>query len=54
MAADEARAVLRDVTGATSRWRTVAHEMGLNHAAVEQMALAFEHDQAEVAREIVA
>jgi serine/threonine-protein kinase HipA len=51
---DQARGVLRDVVGATSRWRAAAHEAGLDRAAVEQMALAFEHEQSEVAREIVA
>jgi len=50
---DEARAVLRDVGGATSRWRAAAQEVGLDRAAVERMAVAFEHEQAEVAREIV-
>jgi serine/threonine-protein kinase HipA len=50
---EEAQAVLRDVTGATSRWRTAAQEMGLAHTAVERMALAFEHEQAQVAQEIV-
>ncbi len=50
---DEARAVLRDVGGATSRWRAAAQEVGLNRAAVEQMSPAFEHEQAELARELV-
>ncbi len=54
LAADNARAVLRDVTAATSRWRAAAHDIGLSHTKVEQMALAFEHDQADAAREIVA
>lgn len=50
---DEARATLREVADATSRWRTAAHLMGLD-SAVEQMAVAFDHDQASAAREIVA
>ena len=50
---DEAGAVLRDVGGATSRWRAAAQKVGLDRAALEQMAVAFEHEQAEVAREIV-
>ncbi len=54
LGADEARTALRDVIDATSRWRTVARELGLDRAAVERMANAFEHDQAEAARAIVA
>jgi serine/threonine-protein kinase HipA len=50
---DEARMVLYEVARATSRWRTVALRLGLDGAAVEQMALAFEHEQAQLAREIV-
>jgi serine/threonine-protein kinase HipA len=50
---DEARAVLRDVRRATSRWQAAAEEAGLDRAAVEQMAPAFEHQQAEVARTIL-
>ncbi len=54
LTADEAHTTLRDVTDATSRWRTVARELGLDRAAVERMMNAFEHDQAEAARAIVA
>jgi serine/threonine-protein kinase HipA len=50
---DEARAALRDVSVATSRWRTAAQEAGCDRAAIEQMSPAFEHEQAQVAREIV-
>ncbi|HEY5193277.1 MAG TPA: HipA domain-containing protein [Solirubrobacteraceae bacterium] len=50
---DDARTVLRDVMAAMSRWRAAAHDAGLSHAATEQMTLAFEHDQTDVAREIV-
>jgi serine/threonine-protein kinase HipA len=53
MSGDEARAALRDVSGATSRWRAAAQEVGLDRTAVEQMAPAFEHEQAVVARAIV-
>jgi hypothetical protein len=49
----DARTVLRDVTTATNRWRTAAQAMGLSRAAMERMALAFEHDQADAAQEIV-
>jgi serine/threonine-protein kinase HipA len=51
---NEARDVLRDVVTATRRWRKVAHEMGLSQEATEEMAVAFEHDQFDAAREIVA
>jgi len=47
---DDARAVLRDLVGATSRWRSVARELGLAPAAIEQMTRAFEHRQADAAR----
>ncbi|MGI8439338.1 MAG: type II toxin-antitoxin system HipA family toxin [Thermoleophilaceae bacterium] len=50
---DQARAVLRDVSGATSRWRAAAQGAGFKRGAVEEMAPAFEHQQAETAREIV-
>jgi serine/threonine-protein kinase HipA len=52
LAGDEARAVLRDVGEATSRWPTAAREAGLDRAAIEQMAPAFEHEQAGAAREL--
>jgi serine/threonine-protein kinase HipA len=50
---DDAHAVLRDVTQATSGWRATAQGLGLDLAAIEQMSPAFEHEQAGVAREIV-
>jgi serine/threonine-protein kinase HipA len=50
---EEARTVLADVVHATSRWRTVALQVGLSPAGVEQMTFAFEHDQAELALAIV-
>jgi serine/threonine-protein kinase HipA len=49
---DDARRVLLEVTAASSRWRTAAEEAGLDRAAVEQMATAFEHDEASQAREV--
>lgn len=49
---DEARAVLADVSDATTGWRAAAQVHGTDRAAVEQMDHAFEHEQADVAREI--
>jgi serine/threonine-protein kinase HipA len=49
---DDARQVLGEVVDATSRWRAIAAEAGLSRAAVERMALAFEHDQAKRAHQI--
>ena len=49
---DEARAVLADVVDAHTRWPTVAASHGLVHSAIADMAPAFEHSQAERAREI--
>lgn len=49
---DQAHAILREVSTATTRWREVAHEFGLARAAIEQMEPAFEHEQATAAREI--
>lgn len=52
--AEDGRAILRDVISATGRWQTVAADAGLAGAAIDRMANAFEHDQAERARELVA
>ncbi|MFI5004244.1 MAG: type II toxin-antitoxin system HipA family toxin [Solirubrobacterales bacterium] len=52
LSGERARAVLHDVVQATSRWRTTAQEIGLDDAALEQMAPAFEHEQAERAGEL--
>jgi len=49
---DTARRVLREVGDATQRWRMAAHEAGLDRAAIEQMAPAFEHTQYDRARQI--
>src|SRR5215218_1014788 len=49
----EATAILGDVVEATGRWRREAGDRGLGVAAIEQMAPAFEHAQADVARELV-
>jgi serine/threonine-protein kinase HipA len=49
---DDARAVLGEVSRATSEWRSVARRTGLSEAELEQMAPAFEHDQAAIARQL--
>ncbi len=41
---------LREVTAATSTWRTVARATGIPDAGIEDMEPAFEHDEAEAAR----
>lgn len=51
---DEAYSILREVLNATCAWRAVAAEAGLNAAEIERMARAFDHDQTERARELVA
>lgn len=48
-----AYAVLREVSNATAAWRLVAAEAGLDAAQIERMAHAFDHDQAERARELL-
>lgn len=53
LTADAARPVLLDVSRATAGWRTTAAELQLSRAAIEQMAPAFEHEQADAARAIV-
>lgn len=50
----EASTVLRQVADATSNWRTVARQFGLDDAAIDRMAPAFEHEQANLARAIPA
>ena len=49
---EDARAVLREVAAATAHWRQAARRAGLDRTAIEQMAPAFEHEQARLAREI--
>jgi serine/threonine-protein kinase HipA len=51
---NEARAVLVEVCQATGGWRKAASGTGLNRAAIERMAPAFEHEQAKAAQEIAA
>lgn len=43
--------VLKEVSEGTSSWRRVAEAEGLSRAAIEAMAPAFEHEEAEAVRE---
>jgi serine/threonine-protein kinase HipA len=52
LSADEARMVLGEVQRATGKWRAAAQRAGLTRASIEQMAPAFEHGQAQAAREV--
>lgn len=47
------RQVLGEVLEATARWRTVAAQAGINRAAIDQMAPAFEHGEVALAAELV-
>ena len=47
---DDALGVLGEVLAACSRWQVVAQRNGLSRREVDDMAPAFEHDQAEYAR----
>lgn len=49
---DQARAVLCEVSDATSGWRAVAAHRGLDGKAADRMAPAFEHEQARAAHAI--
>jgi serine/threonine-protein kinase HipA len=49
---DDALTVLGEVLAGTASWRRAARDAGLDAAAVEQMARAFEHDAADRAREL--
>jgi hypothetical protein len=49
---EDATSELREVLDATSQWRTAAHDQGLQSAAVEEMAPAFEHEQRKIAQGI--
>ncbi len=48
-----AREVLDEVVGATIGWRTVAAQAGIRKGDIDRMEPAFEHAQAEIAREVV-
>jgi serine/threonine-protein kinase HipA len=49
----EAATVLGDVVRATDGWRRAANHAGLESAAIERMAGAFEHEETARAREVV-
>ena len=49
----DAKRVLGEVVAATEQWRRVAVQRGLDGAAMDQMARAFEHAESERAREIL-
>jgi serine/threonine-protein kinase HipA len=49
---EDATRELREVLDATSQWRSVAHDQGLQSAAVQEMVPAFEHEQREIAQGI--
>jgi serine/threonine-protein kinase HipA len=50
--APAARTVLKEVGGATGRWRSLAREAGLRDVDLEQMEPAFEHEQAAIVRDL--
>jgi serine/threonine-protein kinase HipA len=54
LTADDALVVLREVVDATRGWQTVAQRAGLNEVAIDRMERAFQHDEANQARELVA
>jgi len=47
---EAARTVVIEVSDATSRWREVAAQAGLDRASISTMEPAFEHESAELAR----
>lgn len=49
-----AESVIAEASDATSRWREVAQQEGLDAASIVQMEPAFEHPAADLAREIAA
>jgi serine/threonine-protein kinase HipA len=51
---DEAAAIasIGEVSAAVSSWRQAAAKRGLRPGAIEEMAAAFEHEQADIAREL--
>jgi serine/threonine-protein kinase HipA len=52
LADDQARAIVAEVSAATSRWREAARRVGLTGDSIAKMEPAFEHESAELAREI--
>jgi serine/threonine-protein kinase HipA len=49
----QALAAIEEVDRATSNWRAVAKDVGLEPWALERMATAFEHDEVRIARELL-
>ncbi len=47
------QSILSEVLAATSAWRQQAHRVGLSPRAIEDMELAFEHEQRRLAAEFV-
>lgn len=50
----DASSMLAQVSSATAQWRAAAQAAGLEPAAIEQMSSAFEHEQVEAARQVIA
>jgi serine/threonine-protein kinase HipA len=48
---NDALAILAEVARATTRWHTVASKHGLRPRDIEEMAPAFEHPEADKARQ---
>lgn len=51
---EQAIAALSEVVAATSQWAQVAGKLGQTKAQIDQMAPAFEHQQADTARALIA
>jgi serine/threonine-protein kinase HipA len=51
---NDARSVLGEVHEATASWREAAASLGVDRAGIAAMESAFEHDQRELAKEIIA
>lgn len=49
----QALSAIEEIAGATSNWREVAKQVGLEPRALERMAAAFENDEVRVARELL-
>lgn len=54
IAPTRARAILRDVEGAVTRWRECGRALGMSDAELEQFADAFEHEERDAARAVIA
>ena len=54
LSADQARAIVADVEGATADWRRVASDLGLPRTQISRMAEAYENEQRRVARSLSA